>query len=240
MDLQVLQAFIKHAMLGEDTPEDYHATRVAVAELFPGLEKQALSSAALYGGGAALGAAAGAGSSMLHGGDARKHIVRNTLIGAAGVPAAIAGANKASYSTLLKHASWSWKGFKEGLVDEGIPLAGATVGAGVGGLRGAALGYAVGGGASMLRSKLRGEEPSMGRKLLAASALGYGVGGLAHGGLEKMTHGARRGSFAQKAFHPGNAKGTFGSRLMEEALPAAGATLATGYTVAKSKPGEHE
>jgi hypothetical protein len=177
MDIAVLQAFVKYACLGEDTPEDYHPTRAAVHELFPGLEKRA----------------------------------------------------------------WSWHGFKEGLQDEGIPLAGATIGAGLGGLRGAALGYAVGGGASMLRSKLRGEQPSMGRKLLAASALGYGAGGLTHAGLEHLTHGARAGSIAQKLFHPLNQnKGTFVSRLAEEALPAAGATLATGYTMAKAKPGEHE
>lgn len=136
--------------------------------------------------------------------------------------------------------SWNWEGFKEGLVDEGIPLAGATLGAGLGGLkgsalRGAALGYAAGGGASILRSKLKGEEPSLSRKLLAASALGYGLGGLSHWGLEHATHGAPVGSIRQKMFHPNTAvhpHGTFVSNLTEEALPALGATLGTGVAMA--------
>ena len=136
-----------------------------------------------------------------------------------------------------KLATWSWKGFKEGLQDEGIPLAGATIGAGFGGLRGAALGYAAGGAASMLRSKLRGEQPSMGRKLLAASALGYGAGGLMHGGI---TGAAKRfGGQGAKALFPSHGMPeSFKSRLLEEALPAAGATLATGYTMAKHQPQE--
>ena len=144
--------------------------------------------------------------------------------------------------TITKTA-WDWEKFKEGLVDEGIPLTGATIGAGLGGLkgsalRGAALGYAAGGGASILRSKLKGEEPSLSRKLLAASALGYGLGGLSHWGAEHATHGAPMGSIRQKMFHPNTAthpSGTFVSNLTEEALPALGATLGTGVAMATHK-----
>lgn len=137
----------------------------------------------------------------------------------------------------LTKVAFDRKKFREGLIDEGIPLGGAVIGAGLGtrlgggqgGLRGAALGYAAGGGASLLRSKMRGEKPSMGRKLLAAGALGYGTGGLAHWGAEKATAGmaARNPSgMAARFFHP--AKPGFLSGAMEEAMPAAGATLATG------------
>ncbi len=126
--------------------------------------------------------------------------------------------------------------FKEGLWDEGVPLAGATIGAGLGGLRGAALGYAAGGGASLARSYMRGEKPSMSRKLLAAGALGYGAGGGLHAGIEHMTSGAKPGSFRQKWFHPGAGTSTWRSRLAEEALPAAGATVATGLAKGYHKP----
>lgn len=143
-------------------------------------------------------------------------------------------ATKTAVLRMFPKLAFSWHGFREGLVDEGIPLAGATLGAGFGGLRGAALGYAGGGGISLLRSKLRGERPSMSRKLLAAGALGYGTGGLLHGGLEHLTRGATAGSLGQQLFHAPGA-GTFVSRLSEEALPAAGATLGTGVAMGTMK-----
>lgn len=178
MDLLVLRAFVKHASLGEDTPEDYHATRTAVLATFP------------------------------------------------------------------KLAAWSWKGFKEGLQDEGVPLSGATIGAGLGGMlgrggggvtRGAALGYAAGSGVSILRSKLRGEQPSMSRKLLAAGGLGYGMGGGLHALGEHLTQKAKPGAL-RTLFH-GGASPQAGHRLAagltEEGLPAIGATLMTARTMAK-------
>jgi hypothetical protein len=130
----------------------------------------------------------------------------------------------------LEKKSWDWGKFREGIVDEGIPLAGATVGAGMGGLRGAALGYAAGGGLSLLRSKLKGEKPSTTRKLLAAGALGYGGGGLMHAGLAHLTRDAAKGGLAHRLFRTHGVS----SRLMEEALPAAGATLATGIATGSS------
>lgn len=133
----------------------------------------------------------------------------------------------------LEKAAFDRKKFKEGLWDEGIPLTGATIGAALGAkshnvLRGAALGYAVGGGASLARSYLKKEKPSLSRKLLAAGAFGYGAGGLGHGAIQKLTRGARKGSFAQKWFHPAKDVPTWRSAMAEEALPAAGATVATG------------
>lgn len=150
---------------------------------------------------------------------------------------ALAAAPQATTAAPPQKRGMNWHKFREGLMDEGIPLAGATVGAGLGGLRGAALGYAAGGLASIARSKMKGEDPSLSRKLLAGSALGYGLGGLAHWGLEHFTKGmaeARPSGMAAKMFHaPG--KGTFLSRATEEALPAAGATLATGIAMGTHK-----
>lgn len=142
----------------------------------------------------------------------------------------------ASFSDELKKiAEWDSKKFREGLVDEGIPLAGATIGARYGGLRGAALGYAGGGAASMARSYIKGEKPSMSRKLLAAGALGYGAGGGTHALLEHATKGAKSGKGLlgkiRHAFHPPAGTTTHLSRTVEEALPAAGATLATGIAM---------
>ena len=204
MDLLVLRAFVKHASLGEDTLEDYRATRAAVITTFP------------------------------------------------------------------KLATWSWKGFKEGLADEGIPLAGATAGAGLGrlaqmsgrpglknmtSLTGAALGYAAGSGASMLRAKLRGDTkgPSTAQRVLAMSGLGYGMGGIAHAGASALAArgvqragvaGAKAPGMLRKAFAPeamhelghNVSRGThaLGSTL-EEALPAAAATGMTGAALATEK-----
>lgn len=138
-------------------------------------------------------------------------------------------------STKMKLA-WSWHGFKEGLADEGIPLAGATIGARYGGLRGAALGYAAGGGASIARSYAKGEKPSQARKLLAAGALGYGIGGGTHALGEHLTRGAKAGKGLlgkmKPAFHPPKGTSTPLSRTVEEGLPALGATLATGTAMA--------
>ena len=130
----------------------------------------------------------------------------------------------------LRKTSMDWHKFREGVEDEGIPLGGAAIGAALSknSLRGAALGYAAGGGASLLRSKLRGEQPSMSRKILAASALGYGAGGAAHGALE---HVLGHNPKAAKYFTEATGRG----RFVSEALPAAGATLGTGIALGTSK-----
>jgi hypothetical protein len=146
----------------------------------------------------------------------------------------------AAFRDEFEKIAWDWHKFREGIMDEGIPLAGATVGARYGGLRGAALGYAAGGGASIARSYAKGEKPSGTRKLLAAGALGYGIGGGAHALGEKLTHGAQAGKGLlgkmKPAFHPPGGAGasTRLSRTVEEALPAAGATLMTGVATATS------
>lgn len=146
-----------------------------------------------------------------------------------------------AFSAELEKLAWDWHGFREGLADEGIPLGGATIGAALGarsgaGLRGAALGYAAGGGVSLLRSKLKGEKPSAARKMLAAGALGYGAGGLAHGALQKATKSSTKGlgknKWLRQAFH--NEK-SFKGGLVEEGLPAIGATLGTATSMATDK-----
>lgn len=142
---------------------------------------------------------------------------------------------------ILKQA-WDSKKFREGLADEGIPLAGATLGAGIGamyknGLTGAALGYAAGGGASILRSKLRGEKPSESRRFLAAGALGYGAGGLTHAGISGLAHNAKPGAF-RTALREGAAvtkRGKFLHGALEEGVPAIGATLGTGIAMGTQK-----
>jgi hypothetical protein len=154
----------------------------------------------------------------------------------------------------LEKRAWNWHGFKEGLQDEGIPLTGATLGAGVGtmmgkGLTGGALGYAVGGGASILKSKLRGEDPSESRNMLAAGAAGYGTGGLLHALGSKLTHGPK-GALGQAftsgkpgalktMFHGGEHGGSWKQKLVgglvEEGLPALGATLGTAISMGRSK-----
>jgi len=130
----------------------------------------------------------------------------------------------------LEKIAWDWKGFKEGIVDEGIPLGGATIGATLGHakpLRGAALGYAAGGALSLMRGKGKkktAEEPSDARRVLGASAMGYGAGAGAHLGLSRIAK-----------FRPHlHAKGWKGA-LLEEGLPAIGATLATGVAMATRK-----
>jgi len=148
----------------------------------------------------------------------------------------------------MKKIAFSWQGFKEGVTDEGIPLAGATIGAGLGsylghghgGLTGAALGYAAGAGASLLRSKMRGEKPSTAQRVLALSGLGYGLGGLAHAGagrallhskpgvLKSVFHGAE--GMAPGARNIGRAH--FLGGLAEEGIPALGAVGATGLALA--------
>ena len=139
----------------------------------------------------------------------------------------------ASFADELEKLAWSWKGFREGVEDEGIPLGAATLGAFAAprgkGLTGAALGYAGGGAISLLRSKLKGEEPSTARKVLALSALGYGAGGLAHIGL---SHAAKPGS---KLFAPHGAIPTRIHQGIEEAIPAAGAVLGAGVATATDK-----
>jgi hypothetical protein len=151
----------------------------------------------------------------------------------------------AAFADELEKIAWDGKKFREGLIDEGIPLAGATIGSRYG-LRGAALGYAAGGGVSLARSYLKGEKPSHQRKLLAAGALGYGAGGLAHHALEKATAGTGKGILKRirPVFHPpsGDIAKIRTKNMVEEALPAAGATLATGIasgtTGPKKKPNE--
>lgn len=134
--------------------------------------------------------------------------------------------------------AFNTEGFKEGLLDEGIPLAGATAGAYLGkGLRGAALGYAAGSGISLLRSKLKGEKPSTARKLLALSGAGYGAGGLLHGALERHAiNVAKKTGKASRFFHTGGPM----TRMhygIEEAIPAAGATLGAGLAMS-TEPSE--
>jgi hypothetical protein len=127
----------------------------------------------------------------------------------------------------LEKQAFDWHSAKEGLIDEGIPLTGASIGAHIAkpgkGLRGAALGYALGGGASIARSYLKGEKPSKTRRILAAGALGYGAGGGLHAIGETLTK-AHPASAAGKMFH-GNTRLVQG---MEETIPAIGATLGTG------------
>lgn len=141
----------------------------------------------------------------------------------------------------LQKLAWSWEGFKEGVRDEGIPLGGAVLGAGLGsiygkGLTGAALGYAAGGGASILRSKLRGEQVSPEQKVLAMSALGYGAGGLLHAGIAKKFP---TGAFGEVEKHlPWKTNLVRG--LTEEGLPALGAVLGTGAAMATTpRPHQH-
>ena len=135
----------------------------------------------------------------------------------------------------LEKIAFDWHQFKEGIRDEGIPLAGATIGAGFGGLRGAALGYAAGGAASLAHSKLKGEEPSKGRAMLAGGALGYGLGGLAHAGASKaFANKAAKGfkGLASRALHT---EGRFAHGALEEGLPAVGAVLGTGTAMGMHK-----
>lgn len=149
----------------------------------------------------------------------------------------------------LEKIAFDWKKFREGVRDEGIPLSGATMGAALGAiakakkfpltpLTGAALGYAFGSGASLAHAKMTGKKPSLSRKLLALSGLGYGLGSLSHGGIKTLSKGMKPGSF-KTLFH-----GTGGMRvgksstvargleaLGEEGLPALGATLGAGYAL---------
>lgn len=155
--------------------------------------------------------------------------------------------NVATYSAfkqeLEKLSKMDWHKFREGLVDEGIPLTGATLGAAIGGkygkgLTGAALGYAAGGGASLLRSKLKGETPSASRAMLAGGALGYGLGGLGHAGLSAAFKNSRKAG-AMGAIGRGlHQEGRFLHGALEEGLPAIGATLgtATAMGMHKDKP----
>lgn len=139
----------------------------------------------------------------------------------------------------LQKIAFDWGRFKEGLQDEGVPLTGAAIGAGIGGylgrpLTGAALGYAGGSGASLLRSKLKGEQPTEARKILALSGLGYGLGGIAHGGLGYLTRNVKPGT-VRTLFHGAEHGLTPAARaagsFAEEAFPAIGATLGTGYAL---------
>jgi len=130
--------------------------------------------------------------------------------------------------------AWDWSQFREGLADEGVPLGGAAIGATLSknSLRGAALGYAAGGGLSLLRSKLKGEKPSLARKLLAASALGYGAGGGLHAVTEHMLKN-------KAGVAPWFTEATKRGRFLSEALPAAGATLATGLAMGSYRDAQH-
>ena len=143
----------------------------------------------------------------------------------------------------LEKDAWNWEGFKEGLADEGIPLSGAVLGAAIGTplhhpLAGAALGYSLGSGASLLRSKLRGEEPSTARRVLAMSGLGYGLGGLAHLRLSSLAKQKAPSSLFRRLFDESVPHGklvSFGRGMIEEGLPALGATTATGIALATDK-----
>lgn len=137
----------------------------------------------------------------------------------------------------LEKLAFDWGQFREGLVDEGVPLAGATAGAALGGgnrLRGAALGYAAGGAASLLRNKLstdpakRNKKMSATQKVLGASALGYGAGGAIHALGSSAVKKTGKGLLT-KAFHGGEHSRLAG--LVEEALPATGATLGTAVSM---------
>lgn len=200
MDLTVLQAFVKHAMLGDDTPVDYYPVRAAVAEMFPKL--------------------------------------------------AWLDEKESGFKFKEKRATWSWKGFKEGFADEGVPIGGATIGAGFGAmhgkaLTGAALGYAAGSGVSILRSKLRGEKPSTSRKVLALSGLGYGMGGMTHAGLGSLAGRiAKPGSRMLNTFghhvdeHALSRGGKFLRGFAEEGIPAIGAATGAGAAMATQRQGQ--
>jgi len=147
-----------------------------------------------------------------------------------------------SFVDELEKIAFNKRKFREGLIEEGVPLTGATIGAAVGGLRGAALGYAGGGLASLGHARLRGHKPSEAKRILAGSAIGYGVGGLAHLGLSalaKRFHASPRaiGRLSKSFFHINkNTPETWKMRFMEEALPAAGATIATGIGMGMTRP----
>lgn len=121
--------------------------------------------------------------------------------------------------------AFSWQGFKDGIEEEGIPLSGAVLGAGLGWrnpLRGAALGYLGGSAASVGKALATGEEVTPARALLAASGAGYGLGALGHMGLQKFVPNA---AIAGRKLFQGH--GPIQSGL-EELLPATGATLGAG------------
>jgi hypothetical protein len=121
--------------------------------------------------------------------------------------------------------AFSWQGFKDGIEEEGIPLSGAVLGAGLGWrnpLRGAALGYLGGSAASVGKALATGEEVTPARALLAASGAGYGLGALGHMGLQKFAPNA---AIAGRKLFQGH--GPIQSGL-EELLPATGATLGAG------------
>jgi hypothetical protein len=140
----------------------------------------------------------------------------------------------------MRKLSWSWQGFKHGLEEEGIPLLGATIGGGIGHARGApltgaALGYALGGGASLLKAKIRGEPVSPSRKYLAGGALGYGAGGLAHAALRAKLPAPLVGKGFKAALSRGLHSPKAIGGMLEEGLPAAGATLGTATAMAMTK-----
>lgn len=146
-----------------------------------------------------------------------------------------------AFSDEIEKVAWDWSGFRSGVLDEGIPLSGAAIGAGLGGLPGAALGYAAGSGLSVARSYAKGEKPSAARKMLAAGGLGFGLGGLAHYGLKGATAKAVGTGVLSKMrpfFHEAaNAPKKVWNKVhaVEEFLPATGATLATGASMATDK-----
>jgi hypothetical protein len=144
----------------------------------------------------------------------------------------------------LEKISFDWERAKEGIKDEGIPLAGATLGAYLGkGIRGSAMGYAAGGlGQIGLNKLMHRDDPNkqrnMAARVLGASAIGYGLGGGAHALGEHLTKGLNKrnpGALMARAFHGGE-----GSRLkhgVEELFPAIGATTATGIAMGTGHSG---
>ena len=140
----------------------------------------------------------------------------------------------AAFADEVEKLGFDWGKFREGVVDEGIPLGGATIGAALGHrnpLRGAALGYAGGSAASLAREQLKPKEKRkampLSRKILAGSGLGYGAGGLAHAALASRAAGK-----AGKSIFKGHG---MAQAAAEEALPAAGATLGTGIAMGTHK-----
>lgn len=138
----------------------------------------------------------------------------------------------------LEKIAFNMQKFREGLVDEGIPLGGATLGATLGWrnpLRGAALGYAAGSAASLARERLKPKEQRkeapLSRKILAMSGMGYGLGGLAHGGLSRLAARPGAGKALKSTFTGHGRLQSFA----EEGLPALGATLGTGVAMGAHK-----
>lgn len=83
-----------------------------------------------------------------------------------------------------------------------------------------------------MKPKDRRKPMSLGRKILGASALGYGLGGLSHAAASGATKGLAKGSKLKGLFH---GQSGWKKSLVEEGMPAVGATLGTGIAYGSHK-----